>query len=76
MTNDYKGKDYTASITAVNNDVIQNSGIFLDIYTHTLTLFDGKTVLSHFSPDYINKRMLKTARLVLQIGAQFLAFKI
>lgn len=26
MTNDYKGKDYTASVTAVNNDLIQNSG--------------------------------------------------
>ena len=45
MTNDYKGKDYTASVTAVNNDVIQNSGIFLDIYTHYST---EKTVLSHF----------------------------
>lgn len=27
MTNDYKGKDFTASLTAVNTDVIQNSGI-------------------------------------------------
>lgn len=26
MTNDYRGKDFTASITAVNNDIIQNSG--------------------------------------------------
>lgn len=31
MTNDYKGKDYTASLTAVNNDVIQNTGK-IDLY--------------------------------------------
>lgn len=27
MTNDYKGKNYTASLTAVNTDMINNSGI-------------------------------------------------
>lgn len=26
MTNDYKGKKFTASLTAVNTDVIENSG--------------------------------------------------
>jgi hypothetical protein len=26
MTNDYKGRDYTASFTAVNNDIVQNTG--------------------------------------------------
>ena len=29
MTNDYKGKDFTASVTTVNNDIIQNSGKFV-----------------------------------------------
>jgi len=30
MTNDYKGKDFTASVTTVNNDIVQNSGLFLN----------------------------------------------
>lgn len=29
MTNDYKGNDFTASVTTVNNDIIQNSGKLL-----------------------------------------------
>ena len=27
MTNDFKGRNYTASVTTVNNDIVQNSGI-------------------------------------------------
>jgi hypothetical protein len=27
MTNDFKGRNFTASITTVNNDIVQNSGI-------------------------------------------------
>ena len=30
MTNDYKGKNYTASVTTVNNDIVQNSGILIN----------------------------------------------
>lgn len=30
MTNDYKGKDFTASVTTVNNDIVQNSGKILN----------------------------------------------
>ena len=26
MTNDYKGSNFTASLTAVNNDIVQNTG--------------------------------------------------
>lgn len=37
VTNDYKGKDYTASLTAVNNDVVQNSGILLFHYLQRVT---------------------------------------
>lgn len=34
MTNDYKGKNYTASLTAVNSDIVQNSGVLIGQYLH------------------------------------------
>ena len=32
MTNDYKGRDYTASLTAVNSDIVQMSGVLIGQY--------------------------------------------
>jgi mitochondrial import receptor subunit TOM40 len=32
MTNDYKGLDFTASLTAVNNDIVQTSGVLIGQY--------------------------------------------
>jgi hypothetical protein len=42
MTNDFKGRNFTASITTVNNDIVQNSGIkyiFMSIKTLFLISF-------------------------------------
>jgi hypothetical protein len=49
MTNDYKGKNFTASLTAVNNDIVQNTGL-LKIKLRTI-----ETLLC-FINNYKNKK--------------------
>jgi mitochondrial import receptor subunit TOM40 len=59
MTNDYKGKDFTASLTAVNNDVIQNSGIVIAQYLQRVTknLDLGTELILQYGRNVPNNRM-------------------
>jgi len=59
MTNDYKGKDFTASVTTVNNDIVQNSGIILFHYLQRLTktLDIGTELLFQYGRNVPNGRM-------------------
>lgn len=59
MTNDYKGKDYTASFTAVNNDIVQNTGILIGQYLQRVTpnLDIGTELIFQYGKSVPNGRM-------------------
>ncbi|RNA02720.1 mitochondrial import receptor subunit TOM40 -like protein [Brachionus plicatilis] len=59
MTNDYKGNDFTASITAVNSDIIQNSGVLIGHYLQRVSknLDLGCELLVQYGRNVPNNRM-------------------
>lgn len=59
MTNDYKGKDYTASFTAVNTDIVQNTGILIGQYLQRVTknLDLGTEMIFQYGKSVPNGRM-------------------
>lgn len=59
MTNDYKGRDYTASLTAVNTDVIQNSGVLIAHYLQRVSknLDLGCELLVQYGRNVPNNKM-------------------
>jgi len=58
-TNDYKGKDFTASFTAVNTDIVQNTGILIGQYLQRVTKnFDlGTELIFQYGSSVPNGRM-------------------
>ncbi len=59
MTNDYKGSNYTASVTAVNNDVVQNSGVLIAQYLQRVSsnLDLGSELIFQYGRNVPNNRM-------------------
>ncbi|CAF1087919.1 unnamed protein product [Brachionus calyciflorus] len=59
MTSDYKGRDYTASITAANTDIISNSGIVIGHYLQRVSkrLDLGCELLVQYGKNVPNNRM-------------------
>lgn len=59
VSNDFKGTDYTASMTAVNTDIVQNSGIFIGQYLHRITkrIDLGTECILQYGPQVPNNRM-------------------
>lgn len=53
MTNDFKAKEYTATVTAVNTDIVENSGIFISHYLHRVNknLDLGAELILQYGPN-------------------------
>lgn len=71
MTNDYKCKNYTASVTTVNNDIVQNSGIWIIIILKNLYLKKKKFIITrnHFVSLFTqnNKKFRYGYRIIISI---------
>lgn len=59
MTNDYKGRDFTATLTAVNTDIIQNSGVVIGQYLQRVqkNLDLGTEVVLQYGRNVPNNRI-------------------
>jgi mitochondrial import receptor subunit TOM40 len=58
-TNDYKGRNFTASVTCVNNDVVQNSGVIIGQYLQRVNknLDLGTELIFQYGKNVPNSRM-------------------
>lgn len=59
MTNDFRGRDYTASTTFANNDIIQNTGVIIGHYLQRVnkSLDLGAELVLQYGPNVPNNRM-------------------
>lgn len=59
VTNDYKGSDFTATLTAVNTDVVQNSGVLIGHYLQRVSrnLDLGTELIMQYGKSVPNGRM-------------------
>jgi mitochondrial import receptor subunit TOM40 len=59
MTNDYKGRNFTASVTAVNTDIVQNAGVIIGQYLHRISpnLDLGTELIFQYGRNVPNGRM-------------------
>ena len=71
VTNDFKGKDYTATVTAVNNDLVNNTGLFLKTkltFRRSFKMFSKKGIIIGQYLQRVSKNLDLGTELILQYG--------